>query len=139
MKNVFDKEDRMFQEMLMRNAAKQDLYGGMIGNEIAQDIVEDIIGRRKVLSSVGTMVKTGPDGMPYVLRERVGKVLDCGHMIYSLEGFLGICHYGHEVCNRCQLFTCEWCGVKICEKCMRMTSDGEIVCKKHCFLWSLFR
>ncbi len=130
MKNAFSKEDREFQEMLMRNAAKQDLYGGA-GNELAQDIVEDIIGRRKVLSSVGTMTKIDEYGMPYVYRERVGKILDCGHMAYSLEGFLGECFYGHTVCNRCQLYTCDWCGVKLCDKCVQILENGVVLCGGH--------
>ena len=130
MKNAFSKEDKEFQEMLMRNAAKQDLYGG-IGNELSQDIVEDVIGRRRVLSSVGTVIKTGNDGLPYVLRERTGKVLDCGHMAYSLEGFLGECHLGHSVCTRCQLFTCDWCGVKICDLCSIIYNDGLRICGYH--------
>lgn len=98
MKNAFSKEDREFQEMLMRNAANQDLYGG-VGNELSQDIVENIFGGRRVLSSVGTMTRIDENGMPYVYRERVGKILDCGHMAYSLEGFLGECFYGHTVCT----------------------------------------
>ncbi len=130
MKNAFSKEDREFQEMLMRNAAKQDLYGGTV-NELAQDIVEDIIGRRRVLSSVGTMTKIDEYGMPYVYRERVGKILDCGHMAYSLEGFLGECFYGHTVCTRCQLYTCDWCGVKLCDKCVQILNDGTILCGRH--------
>ena len=132
MKNAFSKEDREFQEMLMRNAAKQDLYGGA-GNELAQDIVEDIIGRRRILSSVGTMTKIDEYGMPYVYRERVGKILDCGHMAYSLEGFLGECSYGHTVCNRCQLYTCEWCGRKMCDNCLNITGDGIMICSSHTF------
>ena len=132
MKNAFSKEDREFQEMLMRNAAKQDLYGGA-GNELSKDVVEDIIGRRKTLSSVGTMTRIDEYGMPYVYRERVGKVLDCGHMAYSLEGFLGECSYGHTVCTRCQLYICEWCGRKLCDNCLNITGDGIMICSSHTF------
>ena len=131
MKNSFSKEDKMFQEMLMRNAANQDLYGGMVGNELNQDIVEDQIGSRKVLSSIGTIVKTGPDGMPYVIRERVGKILDCGHMVYSLEGFGGECYNGHSMCHNCGLYICEWCGVKICDLCSIVYQDGLRICGYH--------
>lgn len=130
MKNAFSKEDREFQEMLMRNAAKQDLYGGA-GNELSKDVVEDIIGRRKTISSVGTMTRTDEYGMPYVYRERVGKILDCGHMAYSLEGFLGECIYGHTVCSRCQLYTCEWCGVKLCDICVQILDNGTVLCGGH--------
>ncbi len=130
MKNAFSKEDREFQEMLMRNAAKQDLYGGAV-NELSKDVVEDIIGRRRVLSSVGTMTKIDEYGMPYVYRERVGKILDCGHMAYSLEGFSGECHLGHSVCNRCNLYICDWCGVKICDLCSVVYNDGLRICGYH--------
>jgi len=133
MKNAFSKEDKMFQEMLMRNAAKQDLYGGA-GNELSQDVIEDIIGRRKPLSSVGTMTKIDEYGTPYVYRERVGKILDCGHMAYSLEGVLGECDHGHLVCNRCQLYTCEYCGKRLCDKCVVRMDDGKITCGRHFFL-----
>lgn len=130
MKNAFSKEDREFQEMLMRNAAKQDLYGGDV-NELSKDVVEDIIGRRKTISSVGTMTRTDEYGMPYVYRERMGKVLDCGHMAYSLEGFLGECIHGHTVCSRCQLYTCDWCGVKLCDICVQILDNGVILCGGH--------
>lgn len=132
MKNAFSKEDREFQEMLMRNAAKQDLYGGA-GNELTRDVLEDRIGIRRTISSVGTMVKQDDSGMPYVLRERVGTILECGHMVYSLEGILGECNRGHIVCNRCQLYTCEWCGIRLCEKCVTRLEDGTITCGGHFF------
>ena len=133
MKNSFSKEDKEFQEMIMRAAANQDLYGAGVTNEMAQDVVEDQFGYRKILSSNGTMIKTGPDGMPFVLRERVGKVLDCGHMVYSLEGYLGQCINGHEVCTRCQLHICDWCGVQVCDKCLTIYKDGTKTCGKHPF------
>lgn len=129
MKNAFSKEDREFQEMLIRNAAKQDLYGGT-GNELAQDIVEDIIGRRRVISTAGIVTRIDENGMPYILRQRNGKVLDCGHLVYSLEGILGECWHGHLICNRCQMYTCEWCGMRLCEKCV-VKFEGKITCGGH--------
>lgn len=130
MKNAFSKEDRMFQEMLMRNAAKQDLYGGAV-NELSKDVVEDILGRRMDISAQATIIKTDVNGMPYVYRERLGTILDCGHMAYSLEGFLGKCSYGHTVCSRCQLYTCEWCGRKLCDNCLNITREGIMICSSH--------
>ena len=130
MKNSFSKEDKEFQEMLMRNAAKQDLYGGF-GSELSKDVVEDILGRRKDVGIQVTVIKTDANGVPYVYRERVGNVLDCGHMAYSLEGFLGECIHGHTVCTRCELYTCDWCGVKLCDNCVQILNDGTILCGGH--------
>ncbi|MFH1851076.1 MAG: hypothetical protein ABIA75_01895 [Candidatus Neomarinimicrobiota bacterium] len=131
--NSFEQDDRDFAEMIFKNAANQDFFGPAMGNEIERDILVDRIQRPHNIKMCRTGIINDDNGIPYLVKERIGKIIDCGHMVNSLEQVLGQCIYGHLVCTRCQLYICEWCGAKVCEDCVIITQGGIVLCPEHEF------
>jgi len=130
MKDAFSKDDQDFAEMLFRNAGQQDLYGG-VGNELFRDIVIDKWGGENVVRQEISVIRTDENGIPFLYRERTGKILDCGHLPGGLEGVGGMCDYGHMICAQCSLYVCDWCGAKLCDYCVIILNNGMTICSEH--------
>ena len=130
MKDQFRREDREFEEGIFRNAAQQGL-SGPAGNEITRDVIVDQLGRKHEISYRVTTIRTDDYGMPYMMTERGSKELSCSHVAHSASEVSGRCIYGCLVCTQCPLFSCDWCGVKVCERCAMICKNGTILCQEH--------
>jgi len=133
MKNHFNDDEKAFTDMIFKNAGNQDLYGPGMNNEISRDIIDDRYGKIEVVKNEMITTRVDGNGTPYIYRERVGKILDCGHMASSLEEILGQCVLGHFVCHRCELHVCDICGAKVCLSCLRIKTNGTKICPMHNF------
>lgn len=130
MKDQFRKEDRDFAEMILGNAAHQDLYGAM-QNEISREVIIDHWGNKLEISYKATTVQMDANGIPCLMTETGSRELSCSHIAHSAQQVSGRCAYGHLVCNQCPLYSCEWCTAKVCEGCVIILDDGTIVCRGH--------
>jgi hypothetical protein len=131
MKKDFFDDDREFVEDIFKKAANQEMHGPGIGNEKSRDIILDRFDDLKGISQTQVSMTVDENGIPNVLKERLGKIIECGHMVTALEHILGQCIYGHFVCTRCELHSCQWCGAKVCNNCVIITRGGLVLCPMH--------
>lgn len=131
MKNSLRKNEREFLEMILRNAAKQDMTGAT-GSEISRDIIPDRWGlKKKVIKQELSGIAEDVNGMPLAISQREGVEVDCGHIVYSIEGVLGRCGYGHLLCIKEKLYTCPICRIRCCERETVIFTDGSSVCSRR--------
>lgn len=129
-KNFMD-DDREFVENIFKNAANQQMNGPAIGSELSRDAILDRYDRLRGISQTRVAVTVDENGIPSSIRERLGQIIECGHMVTALEHVLGQCIFGHLVCVRCELHTCQWCGAKVCHDCVIITRCGLVLCPMH--------
>jgi len=121
----------MFSEMLSRNAEQQEQLGNL-GNEIHRERILDRNGLRHIdIAYDVSRLIVDEYGIPTIIRERIGKQLDCRHIAVSIDQVGAICAFGHVLCRECLLFTCDICGDKCCELDTTFLRDGRFVCAMH--------
>ncbi len=130
MPSRFRKNDNDFSQDLFRSAEQQRALG-QLGNELRRDVLIDRSGNQLPIKHEFSRLRIDEDGMPMIETGRVGLLLDCGHMVHSLEEVLGSCRYGHTVCAKDQLYTCAVCGEKVCELDVAQLRGGATVCLDH--------
>ncbi len=130
MSDSFRRKDHRYAEEMFRRAAQQDSTGP-VGSEMRRDVLVDRYGNQEPIKLESSRIIQDENGIPLAITERVGRELDCGHIVTSVDQVLGICKYGHLVCVRDHLFTCAHCGAKLCEKDAELLPGGSVVCFSH--------
>lgn len=131
----YQQENDDFDDMLSRGVNPEDFLG-TIGSEAFAESVITRHGIKKNIHFEFSGMKVDRHGIPIVIRERIGKQLDCGHIALRLEDVLGICSRGHIICHRHRFYKCAWCGDIICDlDKVYQLRDGRFVCGNH--FWGL--
>ena len=89
---------------------------GARSSEAIQRVVCDGEGMHHDLGGEYHRIAIGPDNAPIIISEQRAKILDCGHAVTSLAQVLGMCSYGHIVCDREKLYRCTKCRSILCAK-----------------------
>ena len=130
MNNHFRKKNRTRSEEMLRRASFQNTLG-VTGNELKRTLITNGDGVKRDLCGEIKGIRVDENGLPQVLTERYGTVLDCGHIAFSPSDVQGQCYRGHNICTKdCYLYTCALCGVKLCD--LEVEWEGEEpVCPEH--------
>ena len=130
MKRPIRKESRARSEALRKRAALQDAVG-VTGTELKRDFLVGRGGNKREISGQLRGIKVDEHGLPQILTESYGTVLDCGHTAYSPSDVQGQCYRGHTICvNGCFLYGCVICGERLCDREV-VWEDDEPVCPEH--------
>ena len=127
----FRRDNREFSETLFKNAKQQS--SGSLGSELLKEILVDLkTGEMIPVKFESTSLQIDQYGVPTVHKEVANVLMDCGHRACSLEQVQGKCQYGHTICrDKCTLYTCEICGLKLCDLDVLMIDEVVPVCPEH--------
>ena len=131
MNNHFRKKNRTRSEEMLRRASFQNTLG-VTGNELKRNFIMSKDGAKTEISGEIKGIRVNEQGLPQVLTERYGTVLDCGHIAFSGSDVQGTCYMGHIICAKeyCYLYSCVLCGAKLCD--LEVEWEGEEpVCPEH--------
>ena len=129
MNNHFRKKNRTRSEEMLRRASFQNTLG-VTGNELKRNFIMSKDGAKTEISGEIKGIRVNEQGLPQVLTERYGTVLDCGHIAFSGSDVQGTCYMGHTVCERDILYRCSLCGAPLCDIEVEWEGD-EPVCPEH--------
>lgn len=127
----FRRNDREFTERLFRNARQQEATGGLIPESLREYLIDPRSREVFPIQIDNVSVQINEHGFPTSTREKGIVVLDCGHKPCSLSQVQGRCGYGHLICDKCTMYTCEICGQKLCDLDVLKLEDGTTVCIDH--------
>jgi len=127
MRNPFRKKDSDFLLEVQKNLEAQMGFEH-VGQEESVDIVVDPLGSIQDLGGERSGIVSDVEGTPHVYKQRISRLLDCGHMVHSREQILGQCSYGHTVCTLETLYTCGYCRAKLCDKDVIIWTNGSTTC-----------
>ena len=130
MNNHFRKKNRTRSEEMLRRASFQNTLG-VTGNELKRNFIMSKDGAKTEISGEIKGIRVNEQGLPQVLTESYGTVLDCGHIAFSQSDVQGTCYMGHIICTKdCYLYSCVLCGAKLCD--LEVEWEGEEpVCPEH--------
>jgi hypothetical protein len=129
MKNQFRKKNRTQSEEMIKRASFQKSLG-ITGSELKRDFIVGSNGIRKEMGSQLKGIRVDKNGLPQVMVERYGKILDCGHIANSQSDIQGECYMGHTICVNDLLYICVLCGEILCDREVDWEED-EPVCPEH--------
>ena len=129
MNNHFRKKNRTKSEEMLRRASFQNTLG-VTGSELKRTLITTRDGGKKDLFGEIKGIRVDENGLPQVLTEKYGTVLDCGHIAFSRSEIQGTCYMGHTVCERDILYRCSLCGAPLCDIEVEWEGD-EPVCPEH--------
>lgn len=131
MNNHFRKKNRTRSEEMLRRASFQNTLG-VTGNELKRTLFTNGDGVKRDLCGEIKGIRVDENGLPQILTERYGTVLDCGHIAFSQSDVQGQCYRGHSVCVNENLYTCalSGCGAKLCDHEVVWEED-EPLCPEH--------
>ena len=130
MNNHFRKKNRTRSEEMLKRVSFQNTLG-VTGSELKRTSITTRDGREKDLFGEIKGIRVNEQGLPQVLTESYGTVLDCGHIAFSQSDVQGTCYMGHIICTKdCYLYSCVLCGAKLCD--LEVEWEGEEpVCPEH--------
>lgn len=129
MNNHFRKKNRTRSEEMLRRVSFQNTLG-VTGSELKKTTIITRDGGREDLFGEIKGIRVNEQGLPQVLTERYGTVLDCGHVAFSRSDFQGTCYMGHTVCEKENIYRCSLCGAPLCDIEV-VWEDDEPVCPEH--------
>ena len=128
---TFRRTDRDFTEGLFKNAKQQQAAEGLGSEQLKEYLIDPRTGEILPVKFEQASLQIDQHGFPVVVKERADVLMDCGHKPCSLEQVLGRCKYGHTVCDKCALYTCEICGQKLCDQDVLRLEDESPFCPEH--------
>ncbi len=131
MNNHFRKKNRTRSEEMLKRVSFQNTLG-VTGSELKRTSITTRDGGEKDLFGEMKGIRVNEQGLPQVLTEKYGTVLDCGHTAFSESDVQGACYMGHIICSKeyCYLYTCVLCGTILCDLEV-VWEDDEPVCPEH--------
>ena len=88
MNNHFRKKNRTQSEEMLRRVSFQNTLG-VTGSELKKTTIITRDGGREDLFGEIKGIRVNEQGLPQVLTERYGTVLDCGHVAFGYSGLIG--------------------------------------------------
>lgn len=134
MKNPFRKNNREFSGKIFKQASQQK---ASIGSEHKKEYLTDGNGYNILVRDEFAGLEKDENGLPIIMSEKIGILLDCSHRVYSLDGISGRCKNNCLICLKCNLYTCQECGEKVCDKCLIKVDNDKVICKDHIYSLAL--